>query len=589
MSKHFKIFTLLLIMCIYGVCLGSDMNGRKVNISSLCLLEGEEYENISYVIKSLEQVEQSSNLQIVVTPFMPFLQFSEANQQGDLKPFCDWAKRRYAVLVVAMKEKSKSGKVYYSSVVIGRDGKISGKYRKTHRTSVDSDEFALADELDVLEVEGVRLGLSLTSDFYFMEIYNVYWMKGADVFIWQHYPEMMRDHSTWRYLLQNRAFDYGRHLVTAMYADDVPYLTSNRILSMKGSPWARSMVISPEGVVIADTGYYDGIANQTVDLDRRKSSFDKGGSLGVFTVANNGDRKAFAPIAKEWEKPELPKYKKRKARIVVTARVTGKNWRDDAYPESVLNLLKKSESLKPDMILFSEEMTKIKNPTTKKAMEDISDWAKKNKCYVVIGGLRDQDHWSIARVWDRKGEIIFTQPIYWTKGIDEIKVFDTDFARIGVKTCGDLFIPEIDRVLALKGAEIIFDPSLMWGPDGYYNEISARTRSIDNGVYTVCSHFHHSDFNLRSFICDPYGVVLASTTHGEEELTYVDIDFSKEKVYYTNESTEVEFVEEKNYGHYAGEVPDQKRGWRDMLFENRRPELYDIIPTENEITLKRFK
>ena len=71
-------------------------------------------------------------------------------------------------------------------------------------------------------------------------------------------------------------------------------------------------------------------------------------------------------------------------------------------------------------------------------------------------------------------DIVFSEPIYWTRGFPEIKVFDTDFARIGVHICGDLYTGEIDRVLALKGAEIIFDPSQMWGADGYNNEMLLR-------------------------------------------------------------------------------------------------------------------
>ena len=561
---------------------------RKVNIASLCLLEGEQYSNKRYVFEALNDVETSSNLQIVITPFMPFLQFSEADALADLKDFSDWAKSRDSILVVAMKELAVSGQTYHTSVIIGRDGEIAGKYRKSHKVAHDGDGFALGNELPVFEVDGVKIGLTLTSDFYFFEVYTVLWMKGADLFVWQHYPEMLRDHSAWRFLLHNRAKDYNRHLVTAMYADEGSYLTSHRVLSMKGSPWGRSMIVAPSGVVRADTAYYDGVASLTVDLDQSKKVFEPGQTSAVFTVPNKGDRKAFALIAEAWEKPKLPEYEKRTARIVVTGRMMGKNWRDDEYPESVFNLLKKAEKLNPDFVVFSEEFAKVNNPTTKKAMDEVGQWANKNNCYVMFGGLRDDNGLSIAWVWNRQGEIIFDQPVYWNRGIEQIDVFDTDFARFGIRVCGDVFIPEMDRVLALKGAEIILDPSLMWGPDGYFNEMSARTRAIDNDVYVACAHFHSSDFNLRSFILDPYGSVLTATQHGEEELAYVDIDFSKKRIYYSAESTQTEFVYEKNYGHYRGQVPDEARGWRDMLFENRRPELYGIIPTQNEITRATF-
>ena len=78
-------------------------------------------------------------------------------------------------------------------------------------------------------------------------------------------------------------------------------------------------------------------------------------------------------------------------------------------------------------------------------------------CYIAIGGIGDKNQGSICRLWDRSGKEIYSQPLYWPKGFAEIKVFDTDFGRVGAHQCGDLYIPEFDRVLALKGAEIIIE------------------------------------------------------------------------------------------------------------------------------------
>src|SRR4030065_35883 len=38
-------------------------------------------------------------------------------------------------------------------------------------------------------------------------------------------------------------------------------------------------------------------------------------------------------------------------------------------------------------------------------------------------------------------------------------VFDTPYARIGVQLCWDIFFPEGFRILALKGAEVVFAPT----------------------------------------------------------------------------------------------------------------------------------
>lgn len=261
----------------------------------------------------------------------------------------------------------------------------------------------------------------------------------------------------------------------------------------------------------------------------------------------------------------------------------GKNWVDDVYPQSIFNLLKRAEKLKPDLILFSEESTCIRNPVTRKAMADIGKWAAANRCYVVVGGLRNECGGSVARLWNREGNLIFCQPIYWSRGTEAINVYDTDFTRIGIRTCGDVYLPEVNRVLALKGAELILDPSLMWGPDGHHNRISGRSRAIDDAVHVVTSHFHSSDFGLRSAIIDPYGQVIAATPYGDEELAFADVDFSRKRYYYAGEMNSSPVCHDE-YEHWQGPMPKRRSDWKKMLFRYRRPELYGIIPTENEIT-----
>lgn len=555
---------------------------NSLTLTSLCFLEGVQFRNIEYVLDGIERAVSGKSKQIIVTPFMSFLQFREERQEEDLEDFVKLASKHEVILVVALREQS-HGKIYHTSVVIDDRGGIVGKYRKSQRTDQDDADFVLGDSLEVVDVGGVRLGLTLTSDFYFMEIYTVLWMKGADILIWQHEPEHFREHSTWHALLENRAKDYHCFLVTAMYADEAFYLTNKHDQSIRGSPFGRSMILSRDGIVISDTAYYDGIATAVVYPDRRKKTFIPQQNHGMFYVSNRGDRKAFAPIAEPYVKPEYPEFRKRVARIVTTARMRGRNWVDDVYPQSIFNLLKRAETLNPDLILFSEESTRIRNLVTQRAMKDIGEWAAANQCYVVVGGLRDDDGGSVARLWDRSGNMVFSQRIYWSKGTEEINVFDADFARIGIRTCGDVFLPEVNRVLALKGAELILDPTLMWGPDGHHNRISGRTRAIDDAVYVVTSHFHSSDFGLRSEIIDPYGQVIVATPYGDEELAYADIDFTRRRFYFAGDMNSLPVFYDE-YEHWEGPVPPRQNDWQEMLFRHRRPELYGIIPTENEVT-----
>jgi len=71
---------------------------------------------------------------------------------------------------------------------------------------------------------------------------------------------------------------------------------------------------------------------------------------------------------------------------------------------------------------------------------------------------------------------------------DSIKVIETEKAKVGVCICYESQIPECSRSLALKGAEIIFCPSLTLTEAGYYRiRNSCEARSIENQLITVMS------------------------------------------------------------------------------------------------------
>jgi len=92
----------------------------------------------------------------------------------------------------------------------------------------------------------------------------------------------------------------------------------------------------------------------------------------------------------------------------------------------------------------------------------------------------------------------------WEAGItpgDEYPVFETDFGKIGLTICWDVQFPEPSRAMALKGAEIILLP--IWGG----SDVLARARAIENHIFMITS-----SYDMRSFIVDPAGKVLAEAT-----------------------------------------------------------------------------
>ena len=112
---------------------------------------------------------------------------------------------------------------------------------------------------------------------------------------------------------------------------------------------------------------------------------------------------------------------------------------------------------------------------------------------------------------------------------DEIVVVDVDGVQVGLAICYDLRFPELFRILALRGAEVIVLPAaftLTTGKDHW--EVLIRARAIENGVFMIApgQFGQHPPGNWcygRSLIVDPWGTVLATAPDAETVVT-ADLD-----------------------------------------------------------------
>jgi predicted amidohydrolase len=564
----------------------ADPPPRVVTLSSGCLLNGRPYETREVVLAELAKSPQGADL--VVLPLLPFLSFRTEQAEAELGPFLAFARERRTYLAFALAE-ADGAKTYHTALLADREGRLCGRYRKTH--AFPDDAVALGSDLPVFSTDFGKVGLTVSTDIYFPEIYMVLSMNGADVITWHDYPERLRDHSGWEPLLMARCLDSHAHLATAMYADPRTYITHNYESGMPGAAWGRSMVLNRVGTPLADTGYEEGWATARVDLDKRKldvyDTYRQAES--IFIPNNTGDRRAFGPLAEPYRKPALPTYAKRTCRLAVGTFARADIWRQGAVPEAMLRLIDRAAALKPDLLLLSEQGANVQDETTRQVIKTVSEKAAALRCYIAIGGIGDQEQLSILRVWDRTGKEIHGEPLYWIKGFPEIKVFDTDFGRVGAYECGDLYIWEIQRVLALLGAELLIDASQMWGASGRTNETMLRARALDNGVWLACSHWLSSDPSLRSLIIDPYGQIMAASAYQREGLIHTDIDLNDSRVYYAGKKTNQATPGKTDIpSYYTDNLPEQRPGWRDMVFAARRPELYGIIPTVNDV-IRRYR
>jgi predicted amidohydrolase len=107
---------------------------------------------------------------------------------------------------------------------------------------------------------------------------------------------------------------------------------------------------------------------------------------------------------------------------------------------------------------------------------------------------------------------------------NSIEVHQTDLGAIGMVVCYDAIFPELSRVLALKGAEIIvapFNRPKRPAYDSLYHV--AAMRAYENRVYFIACNRVGKDageFLGRSAIASPEGELLARSEGEEEEVLY---------------------------------------------------------------------
>ena len=72
----------------------------------------------------------------------------------------------------------------------------------------------------------------------------------------------------------------------------------------------------------------------------------------------------------------------------------------------------------------------------------------------------------------------------WVTAGDDVLVVETDLGRIGVIICFDGDYPELSRITALKGAEVICRPSALLRSADLW-ELTNRARAYDNHVFVI--------------------------------------------------------------------------------------------------------
>jgi predicted amidohydrolase len=140
----------------------------------------------------------------------------------------------------------------------------------------------------------------------------------------------------------------------------------------------------------------------------------------------------------------------------------------------------------------------------------------------------------------RKVHLFDSEKQWFTPG-KVLKVFDTKIGRLGLFICYDAFFPEVARVLAVKGVDLLINSTNWEKPYDYDMDMIMAARALENTVYLACCNRIGVDTTLDFFghtrILDPLGKVISEVEGEIEDYVYARLDYdSAQKMkndYYT--------------------------------------------------------
>jgi omega-amidase len=191
----------------------------------------------------------------------------------------------------------------------------------------------------------------------------------------------------------------------------------------------------------------------------------------------------------------------------------------------------------------------------------LKEQAKKNDIYIIGGTIPTYLQGHREKVYNtcfcvnRKGDLVSTFKKIHLFDVDipgkitffesnkispgnELGIFQTEYAKIGIGICYDIRFPEYSLLLKKehKVDMLIFPANFNTVTGPLHWELLGRSRALDNNVYlAMCSNSRNTETPNEyqawghSMIIDPYGKVVSTTSIDEDVVcAQVDLNLNKE-------------------------------------------------------------
>jgi 5-aminopentanamidase len=229
--------------------------------------------------------------------------------------------------------------------------------------------------------------------------------------------------------------------------------------------------------------------------------------------------------------------------------VSKPSWKSENYLKAV-KLVKEAASHGAEIICLPElwlsgyhfnreDIRLLADPAESRMISSFQRLAQETKTVLIVPFLEvsstagdGSNYFITAAIIDNDGKLlgIYRKSLLWgeeektfSPGEKSYSVFKTASGTIGVLICYDIEFPEPARQLALKGADIIFAPSV-WSLEAENRwDIQLPCRALDNTVYIFGVNAAGNGACGKSKLVSPEGIVMSEAPSDKEKIIYGDI------------------------------------------------------------------
>ena len=151
----------------------------------------------------------------------------------------------------------------------------------------------------------------------------------------------------------------------------------------------------------------------------------------------------------------------------------------------------------------------------------------------------------------RKIHLFLNEKEIFTIGNLGLPVFDIGFCKIGILICFDWIFPEVWRILAMKGADIICHPSNLVLP---YAQQAVPVHGMINRTFNITANRYGTErditFSGKSIISNPFGKTMVKAAPDKDAVKIVEIDINQARnkmITQRNHAFDDRIIEEYSY------------------------------------------